>query len=73
LVSVCLCPLLPTPQRLYCTRRISPIVQQAQGREASEADMKLKMKLLYDRRSIGKSVLVSGSHLEHMIRFLVSV
>jgi hypothetical protein len=33
----------------------------------------LKLKLIYDRRSIGQSVLVSGSHLEPMTRFLFSV
>jgi hypothetical protein len=34
---------------------------------------KLKLKLIYDRRSVGQSVLVSGSHLEPMTRFLFSV
>jgi hypothetical protein len=33
----------------------------------------LKLKLIYDRRSFGQSVLVSGSHLEPMTRFLFSV
>jgi hypothetical protein len=33
----------------------------------------LKLKLIYDRRSVGQSVLVSGSHLEPMTRFLFSV
>jgi hypothetical protein len=33
----------------------------------------LKLKLIYDRRSVGKSVLVSGSYLEPMTRFLFSV
>jgi hypothetical protein len=31
---------------------------------------KLKLKLIYDRRSVGQSVLVSGAHLEPMTRFL---
>jgi hypothetical protein len=29
----------------------------------------LKLKLIYDRRSVGQSVLVSGSHLEPMTDF----
>jgi hypothetical protein len=33
----------------------------------------LKLKLIYDRRSVGQSVLVSGFHLEPMTRFLFSV
>jgi hypothetical protein len=33
----------------------------------------IKFKLIYDRRSVGQSVLVSGSHLETMIRFLFFV
>jgi hypothetical protein len=32
-------------------------------------DKKLKLKLSYDRRSVGQSILVSGSHLEPMTRF----
>jgi hypothetical protein len=32
-----------------------------------------EVKLIYDRRSVGQSVLVSGSHLEPMTRFLFSV
>jgi hypothetical protein len=35
--------------------------------------LKLKLKLIYDRRSVGQSILVSGSHLEPMTRFLFSV
>jgi hypothetical protein len=35
--------------------------------------LKLKLKLIYDRRSVGQSVLVSGSHLEPMTRFFFSV
>jgi hypothetical protein len=35
--------------------------------------MKLKLKLIYDRRSVGQSVLVLGSHLEPMTKFLFSV
>jgi hypothetical protein len=31
--------------------------------------LKLKLKLIYDRRSVGQAVLVSGSHLEPMTRF----
>jgi hypothetical protein len=30
----------------------------------------LKLKLIYDRRSVGQSVLMLGSHLEPMTRFL---
>jgi hypothetical protein len=33
----------------------------------------LKLKLIYNRRPVGKSVLVSGSHLEPMTRILFSV
>jgi hypothetical protein len=33
----------------------------------------LKMKLIYDRQSVGQSVLVPGRHLEPMTRFLLSV
>jgi hypothetical protein len=33
--------------------------------------LKLKLKLIYDRKSVGQSVLVSGAHLELMIRFFV--
>jgi hypothetical protein len=33
----------------------------------------LKLKLNYDRRLVRQSVLVSGSHLEPMTRFLFSV
>jgi hypothetical protein len=36
-------------------------------------DDELKLKLNYDRQSVGHSVLVSGSHLELMTRFLFSV
>jgi hypothetical protein len=32
-----------------------------------------KLKLIYDWRSVGQSVMVSGSHLEPMARFLFSV
>jgi hypothetical protein len=32
-----------------------------------------EVKLIYDRRSVGQSVLVSGSHLEPITRFLFSV
>jgi hypothetical protein len=32
-----------------------------------------KSKLIYDRRSVGQSVLMSGSHLEPLTRFLFSV
>jgi hypothetical protein len=32
-----------------------------------------KLKLNYDRQSVGQSVLVSGTHLEPMTRFLFSV
>jgi hypothetical protein len=32
-----------------------------------------KLELIYDRRSVGQSVLVSGSHLEPMTRFLFPV
>jgi hypothetical protein len=32
--------------------------------------VEVKLKLIYDRRSVGQSVLVSGSHLESMTRFL---
>jgi hypothetical protein len=32
----------------------------------------MKLKLIYDRRSVGQSVLVSDSHLEPMTRFLFS-
>jgi hypothetical protein len=35
--------------------------------------VKVEVKLIYDRRSVGQSVLVSGSHLEPMTRFLFSV
>jgi hypothetical protein len=35
--------------------------------------IKLKLKLIYDRLSIGQSALVSGSHLEPMTRILFSV
>jgi hypothetical protein len=35
--------------------------------------MLLKLKLVYDQRSVGQSILVSGSHLEPMTRFLFSV
>jgi hypothetical protein len=35
--------------------------------------LKLKLKLIYYRRSVGQSVLVSGSHLEPMNRFLFSI
>jgi hypothetical protein len=34
---------------------------------------KLKLKLIYDRRSVGQSALLSGYHLEPMTRFLFSV
>jgi hypothetical protein len=33
----------------------------------------IRLKLIYNRRSVGYSVLVSGSHLETMTRFLFSV
>jgi hypothetical protein len=33
----------------------------------------LKLKLIDDRRSVGQSILVSGSHLEAITRFLLSV
>jgi hypothetical protein len=33
----------------------------------------LKLKLIYDRRSAGQSILVSGSHLEPLTRYLFSV
>jgi hypothetical protein len=39
----------------------------------TEHSKKLKLKLIYDRRSVGQSVLVSGSHLEPMTIFLFSV
>jgi hypothetical protein len=32
-----------------------------------------EVKLIYDRRSVGQSALMSGSHLEPMTRFLFSV
>jgi hypothetical protein len=32
----------------------------------------LKFKLIYNQRSVGQSVFVSGSHLEHMTRFFCS-
>jgi hypothetical protein len=35
--------------------------------------LQLKLKLIYDRRSVGQSDLVSGSHLELMTRYLFSV
>jgi hypothetical protein len=34
--------------------------------------LKLELKLIYDRRSVGQSVLVPSSHLEPMTRFLFS-
>jgi hypothetical protein len=37
------------------------------------APVQLKLKLIYDRRSVGQYVLVSGSHLEPMTRFLFYV
>jgi hypothetical protein len=33
----------------------------------------LKLKLIYDRQSVGQSVLVSGAHLGPLTRFLFSV
>jgi hypothetical protein len=33
----------------------------------------LKLKLIYDRQSVGQSVLASGSHLERMTRLLLSL
>jgi hypothetical protein len=35
--------------------------------------LKLKLKLIYDRRSVGQSVLVSGSHLEPMTSTFFSI
>jgi hypothetical protein len=32
----------------------------------------MKLNLIYDRQSVGQSVLVSGSHLEPMTKFLLS-
>jgi hypothetical protein len=59
-----------------------PAGVKRQGREADYSPatsdeakwkLKLKFKLIYDRRSVGQSILVSGSHLEPMTRFLFSV
>jgi hypothetical protein len=33
----------------------------------------LKLKLIYDRRLVGQSVLLSGSHLERITKILFSV
>jgi hypothetical protein len=41
--------------------------------EASFETSRFKFKLIYDRRSVGQSILLSGSHLEPMTRFLFSV
>jgi hypothetical protein len=35
--------------------------------------LKLKLKLIYNRRSVGQSILVPGSHLKPMTRFLFSL
>jgi hypothetical protein len=35
--------------------------------------LQLKLKLIYDRRPVSQTVMVSGSHLELMTRFLYSV
>jgi hypothetical protein len=39
----------------------------------TDSYLKLKLKLISDRRSVGQSVLVSGSHQEPMTRFFFSV
>jgi hypothetical protein len=38
-------------------------------RESASLKFYLKLKLIYDRRSVGQSVLMSGSNLEPMTRF----
>jgi hypothetical protein len=40
---------------------------------ANKKFLKLKLKLIYDRQSVGQPVLVSGSHLEPMTRFFFSI
>jgi hypothetical protein len=35
--------------------------------------LKLKLKLIYDRQSVGQSVLVSGTHLEPATNFSFSL
>jgi hypothetical protein len=46
----------------------SPVIPPATGLFGF---MKLKLKLIYDRRSVGKSLLVSSSHLKPVTRFFV--
>jgi hypothetical protein len=53
----------------YVFRTASPVDVNWQV----QLKLKLKLKLIYARRSVGQSVLVSGSHLEPMTRFLFSV
>jgi hypothetical protein len=36
-------------------------------------EKKLKLKLIYDRRSVGQPALISGSRVEHMTKFFFSV
>jgi hypothetical protein len=40
---------------------------------SGQVQVNFKLKLIYDRRSVGQSLLVSGSHLEPITRFLFSV
>jgi hypothetical protein len=50
----------------------SRLSKRIKGCDRYEA-MKLKLKLNYDRQSVVQSVLMSGSHLEPMTRFVFSV
>jgi hypothetical protein len=55
------------PVFISLRNRLAPLYPRAWGYPIK---LKLKCKLLYDRRSVGQSVLVSGSHLEPMTSFL---
>jgi hypothetical protein len=50
-----------------------PKVEDLANFYTSRGRKKLKLKLIYDRQSVGQSVLVSGAHLEPMIRFILSL
>jgi hypothetical protein len=49
------------------------VILRRQLSQLNGRKLKLKLKLICDRRSVGQCVLVSGSCLEHMTRFFFSV
>jgi hypothetical protein len=77
LCSVAVLFVLPPPPRgggmCICCQRWYILNKADSAKRSRTLKLKFKLKLIYDRQSVGQSVLVSGAHLESMTRFILSL